>query len=455
MGKQPFNELSLGRFIVGSVIFIIGLGTACLSLPCARLKPMALIDLIFTSTSATCVTGLFTIPLEHFTFFGKCIILALIQIGGLGLITLTLFIASLFLNLGMATSLMAGQLLEFRAWSRVKEFLMLIFGITIFAELIGTAVLYWQFGDILTPDGRFFTALFHAISAFCSAGISLFDNNVAVLKTYPISLITLSLLMLAGSIGFFVWHDVLTMMQKELQSLKGHLIHYRMSLHTKIVLYSTLVIITLGTLIILGMEYNATLATLDTGNKIINAFFMAISARGIGFTTVSIISLTLPVLFIFMLIFFIGASPGSTGSGIKNTTFVLFSETILSIMRDRESVEIDGRRIPHDQVYKAIAIVALASFWVFLSTFILLLSESALLANGQYGFFDILFEAVSAFATCGYSTGITAQCSPLGKVVLISSMIIGRVGSLTIVLATRYRREKVLYQYPEERIIIG
>lgn len=449
MAKPQIMRFSPGRIFILSFIMVIGIGTFLLSLPQARKVDIPLIDILFTATSATCITGLAVIPISSFTFFGKCIILILIQIGGLGLITLSIFIASLFLNLGMATRQITGEILEFERWGRLKQFLAIIIGVTFTIEAIGAILLYAQFQGIRHEHGPVFLAIFHSIAAFCSAGISLFEGGFGSINLHPFTLITISVLMVSGSIGFIVWYDFAQLGKTFIASLRGERKHFRMSLHSKIVLTATIFLIVGGGILIWLIEKNITLKGFGTLQGMIHAMFNAISARAVGFTTINLNQVSLATLFLFLILMFIGASPGSTGSGIKTSTFVVFLATVLSIMRNRESVEIAGRRIPTDQIYKIMTIVTLGTLWIFMSTFILLLLEHG------FTFMQIIFEAVSAFGNCGFSTGITAKLSPLGKFTLIVTMLIGRIGSLTLVYALRKRAEKHLYQYPEERIMIG
>ncbi len=449
MGKPKIFHVSPGRIILYSFMGVISVGTFLLSLPYARLVHVSLLDLFFTAASTTCVTGLKVVPMSSFSFFGKCVILGLIQIGGLGLLTLSFFLASFFLNLRIATRLIAGEIFEFEIWGRIRHYLTLIVGITVICESIGTFVLYRQFIDTPCDEGPFFIALFHSVSAFCNAGITIFDNNLIGYGHLPFLLITLSVLMFIGSIGFMVWYDWVRRAFAFVSSLHGTREHVRSSLHTKIAVYSSALLIIAGGLLIWSIEHDHLFSNFSGVNQIVNSFFYAICARGPGFYTTQITDASLATLFISLIFMFIGASPGSMGSGIKTTVFVVFVATVASIVRNRSSVEIGGRRIPHDQVYKVMAIVALGMFWIFLSTFIILLLER------NVSFLQVLFETVSAFGTCGLSTGITKSLSSISKITLVGTMLIGRIGALTLVLALRKKEEKHLYQYPEERILIG
>ena len=208
-------------------------------------------------------------------------------------------------------------------------------------------------------------------------------------------------------------------------------------------------LILFGTIFFWILEKDNTLRSLGFINKIFNSFFMAATIRCAGFETMNIDELALPTLLIFLILMFIGASPSSTGSGIKTTTFALFIASIVSIVRNRTAIEISGRTIPSDQVYKATAIITLGLGWLLATTFILLITEKS------FSFIQVFFEATAAFSTSGLSTGITPYISSIGKFILMISMIVGRIGSLTLILALIRKKEKPLYSYPKERIIIG
>ena len=446
MGNKIMAHLSPGRYILVSILFMIIGGTLALSLPIARHTTIPLIDLFFTATSATCVTGLFTIPLESFTLFGKSIILILIQIGGLGLITMTIFLFSLFVDLGMGTQLMAGQLLELTSWKQVKKILIFIFLITIITEIIGAIGI----GIILAQDFSFgstcFLSLFHAISSFCNAGISLLSGTFQMYETNYIILFITTLLMFIGGLGFITWYEIMRYLMSAGQKKR-----YRFSLHSKIILYGSTTLLVTSAIIFWILERDNFLANMNLSEIIGSTIFHVVSFRSTGFLLTSIGNMQLATFVLIMILGFIGSSPGSTGSGVKITTFVVFVITIKAVLFGKTTVEIRGRRIPIDQVYKAIAIVALSYFWILLTTFCLLITEQ------QFQFIDIVFETMSAFTTLGISTGITAHLSIVGKLFIILSMLIGRIGSVSFILALRFKKtpEKREFLYPEERVMLG
>ncbi|MFC1894688.1 TrkH family potassium uptake protein [Candidatus Dependentiae bacterium] len=449
--SNKISKISPGRILLGSFIFVIIVGTILLSLPQARVVDIPLIDLLFTSVSATCVTGLHVLPMSYFTIFGQCVIMALIQIGGLGLMTLSFFLISLIMNLKLITQLVAGQLLEFELRTKIKTFLSLIIGMTFISELIGTIILYFPLREFFDAKNAIFQAMFHSISAFCNSGTALLSTSLIQYGNKPMILLPITSLIFLGGIGFIVWYEIGTRIfkyfKKETEETPKKA---TFSLHTKVVLTTSLLLIIVGTIFFFFLEQKNTLKDFNLINKIINSLFMSTTTRTAGFNTINMAQTSLPTLFIFIILMFIGASPNSTGSGIKTTTFTIFLATIYSIvLKNKNYVEIYGRRIPIDQIYKTTIVIALGLSWITMVTLILLLTDP------NFSFLQIFFESVSSFSTTGLSTGITPYLSKLGKITLIVSMIIGRIGSLTLVLALTTQKTKQLYSYPEERVIIG
>lgn len=436
---------SPGRTLLLTIVGFILLGTFLLWMPFAQKESHSFIDLLFTATSATCVTGLLTIPLESFTFWGKAIILGLIQVGGLGLITLTVFLISLFFNVGIKTQLMAGQLLELDSWRNSKRIITFIIGLTIFMELVGTILLGLTLPQEVLGDTSWFTALFHSISAFCSAGFSIFPKGMQQFEYNAAFLTITGFLIIVGELGFITWYELAQYYQSLLSGKR-----FKLSLHSKIVLSFSLLLIVASTFAFLGLEYHI----LSEESWIYgagNAIFNAISFRSCGFTTSNFIQFHTATLFLILIITFIGSSPGSTGSGIKITSFALLIASLKSVVQGRSVVEIRGRRIPNDQMHKVSALLIMSLLWITGTVFILLITERHI--NSE--FLPIVFEAFASFTNLGLTLGITPTLSVLGKFIVMASMIVGRVGSLTLILALKKQREKAQFKYPEERVMLS
>ena len=448
MSSSRLAHFSAGRVILLALFCTILIGVALLALPISRHTPMTFLDLLFTSTSVTCVTGIFTVSLEQFTFFGHCVILVLIQIGGLGIITLTLFLLSLFMNLGLATSLMAGKLMELESWKNLRQLLLLIMITTLCAELLVALSFFTVFIKEFPLGKAAFLSIFHAVSFFCSAGITLFGNSLQAYAHNYTVIITATLLMLTGGLGFVTLYEIADRISHWREKKPHHF-----SLQSKLILWGSLVGIILATILIFLLERNNTLSNFSTLGKIITSIFQAVSFRSTGLLTVPIAELQLATLFLIMLISFVGSAPGSTGSGIRITTLCVYLGVVKAAMEGHGGISIAHRRIPKDQVNKAIAIVSLSIFWLVTTAFLLLVFDP------QWSFLDLTFEIMCAFTNVGLSSGITPFLSLLGKIIMILSMIIGRIGSLTLILALRkiaLRREAgAEIVYPEERIMLS
>lgn len=435
--------ISPGRLVLVSIFFAICIGTILLMLPISQRIPISIIDCFFTATSSICVTGILTIPISSFTTFGKVIILILVQLGGIGLISLTIFLISLFTNLGIATKLMVEQLLELEDWQKTKQILFFIIFFTLIIESIGTTIFYFILRPMYSQSDALLNACFHSIASFCSAGLSIFGNNLYAFKTNSIFLIITSILILFGTLGFITWYELIQYSIAKIQKKRMTL-----SLTTKVVLSTTFFLI-LAAIIMLGALEIPEHFQQDTWIiRIINLIFNAISYRSTGFSTIDPQYSQAATIFLILMYSLIGSSPGSTGSGIKVTTFSIFLATIKSVMSGRTVVDLKGRRIPQDQIFKAVAILALSFCWIILSTFVLLLLES----NKSFG--EIFFTTVSSFTTLGLM-GNVEYLSAAGKILISLNMYIGRLGSLTFILALRPRPERIEFQYPEERIMIS
>lgn len=320
---------SPGRTLLLSILSTIIIGTFLLSLPCAQKGAHSLLDIFFTATSATCVTGLLTIPLDSFTFIGQLIILILIQIGGLGLITLTVFLMSLFIELGLGTQYMAGQVLELDSWKNSRKMITFIIGLTISVELIGTVLIFFTLPSERSLGNTLFLSVLHSVSSFCSAGFYLFRNGFNPLKTDVTFLFITTILMLVGELGFIVWREI----TERVQSLLYHKRPHHFSLHTKIVLSMTTSLIMFTFLILWFLEHKRSFNDASFLTTFFNILFNAVSYRSTGFTTLAISTVHLATFFIIMVISFIGSSPGSTGSGINNNFCNFYCCNSLSYFR--------------------------------------------------------------------------------------------------------------------------
>ncbi|MGA9530597.1 MAG: potassium transporter TrkG [Candidatus Babeliales bacterium] len=451
MNLKILSSLSPGMIVIFSLILTIIAGTAALSLPWAHTVPISFIDLLFTATSATCVTGLLTIPLDSFTTYGQGIILILIQIGGLGLITLTLFIISFFVEFGFATQLMAGELLETHTWKNIRKVIFSAMGITIIMEFIGVLCIFPSiYSHYPYPAYALFLSMFQSIASFCNAGMSLLPYKIAFYHSHSLILLITTFLMIFGGLGFITWTEIVAYLAAYRQKKR-----YTFSLHSKIVFYGTSILILAATVLILLLEYKHAFASLSFPHTIVNALFHSVSFRTGGEHTLPLHAFTLPTLYLVTLLAFIGASPGSTGSGVKITAITIFFATLKSVILGKTSVNIKGRRIPRDQVFKSMAIITLSLLWNIVMLFLLLLTEH------DFSFFQLFFETISAFATLGLTYGVTPYLSMSGKVLIMLTMFIGRVGSLTLILLlkelTVYSKKSALpiVTYPEERVMLG
>ncbi len=447
MGTKTLSRFSPGRTILLGLFVTITIGTILLALPMSRNVDIPLLDLFFTSTSVTCVTGLFTVPLSDFTMFGQGVLMLLVQIGGISLITMMLFAIAVFARMGLTAQIMAGKLLEMDSWKDIKKILYFIISITAIAETIGAILLFQVFKHDYATGKAIFYSIFHSIASFCNApGISVFPGGVAAYghSNYLI-LITTTVLVFSGGLGFITWREI---MHYGIAKFKKK--RFRLSLHSKIVLSSTFSLLGIYSIIIFILERGHAFAKMSTPLAAVNTVLTAVASRSSGVLGVDLMDFQVATIFIIIIIAFIGSSPGSAGSGIKNSTLVVLLATARAAIIGKPSVEIFGRRIATDQIFKAVAVVAAATFWITLTTFCLIVTEK------DWHFLDALFESVSAFANLGLTTGMTPTLSTVGKLFIILNMMMGRVGALTLIYALKkVKTERTDISYPEERIMLG
>ena len=439
------------QLMVVSFSFTIGVGAILLMLPVATQSSVktSLIDALFTATSATCVTGLIVKDTaSYFSLFGQLVIVSLIQIGGLGIMTFSVSLA-LFMRkrVDIKRELIMQDVLDQDTLTDIKDLILFIVKMTLFFELIGAVVLFALWKNIfISIPWTIYYSIFHSISAFCNAGFSTFSNNLMNLSNDIFTNATICLLIIFGGLGFVVIKDIHG-------NIKDKFIHrrtkrLRLRIQTKIVLLSTILLISIGSVVIFFIEKDNTLISLDTKEKVVTSVFQSITSRTAGFNTCDISTVSSATLFLIMMLMFIGACPGSTAGGIKTTTLSVLWATIVSNFRQRENVEISRRIIPSEVVQKAMTVLVTSLMIVFIFTSLLLYLEKKM-------FIDVLFETISAFGTTGLSTGITPELSAKGKLLIMLLMFIGRLGPLTVGYAFTKRRKKVKYYYAEERVMIG
>lgn len=441
---KSIAQFSPPRVIIASILLTIVVATILLSLPFAQTKPVSLLDTLFVSTSSICVCGLTTVPLLNFSFIGHCIILVLMQIGGLSLVTLTLFLMSIFMQFGFRTQLIAGQLLELELWQNFKKILIFTIGLTLISELIGAALIFISIYDYYSLSKAIFYSVFHAVSVFCHCGITLFPENMYSLSGNYLFLITSILLIFIGGFGFLVWHD-LYLYYKTRNERKQH----RLSLHSRVVIIMTIVMYSSSIALFWLLEHQTTLAHFPPVAALLNAILNGVSMRGTGLVTIPLPELQLATILVFMVVCFIGDSPGSTGSGIKTTTVALIFATIRAALSGRSSPTLRHRSLVKAQIHRAIAIFFLSACWIIFVCFCLLITEKG------FSFLSIFFESVSAFGNLGLTTGLTPLLSFSGKLFVIVTMVVGRIGPVSILLAMQKKHDVVEFTYPEERVMLG
>jgi len=434
--------------VILTFIIIIAIGTFLLLLPKSTVsgKETTFLDALFTATSATCVTGLIVLDTgSHFSLLGQLIILTLIQIGGLGLMTFTSFFAlALGKGFGVKDRFLLRNILNYENMGGIGSLILSILRITFIVEGIGALLLYIQFLP-QTKNALFsvYLAVFHSISAFCNAGFSLYSNSF---MRYENSLginLVMSILIIIGGLGFTVIVDLLHRENFRLRGKKRSL-----SLQSKLVILTSSLLLIVGFCLILLSENNGLLKNFSLKGKLLGAYFQSVTARTAGFNTLNIKNLSIFSSFLLIIFMFIGASPGSTGGGIKTSTFVALFFTIKSMVQGKGEVEVFKRTIPRLIVYQALCVTILALGWIAISVLLLTLTENA-------PFVNILFEDFSAFGTVGLSRGLTPNLTSLGRIIIILTMLIGRVGPLTLALAIGGKKMVKLYEYPEESIMIG
>lgn len=433
------------RILVLGFAIVILFGTLLLTLPQATQDGLGLplLNATFTATSAVCVTGLVVVDTATtFTLFGQWVLLFLIQVGGLGFMTFaTMFAVILGKRISLRERLLLKEALNQVSVEEIVRLTKYVIQIAFSIQAIGALILTLRWSSDFGWSKAVYYGIFHSISAFNNAGFDLFGNfsNLTAYVGDPITNVTIMLMIITGGLGFIVLVNLYDAREKKL------------TLHTKLVIKVSGALILLGAGVIFMAEFAnpQTLEPLPMSTKILASFFQSVT-RTSGFNTIDISSMYDTTLLTMMILMFIGASPSSTGGGIKTTTFITLVASVLNTFRSQPNVVIEGRTIPKDVIQKAWAITSSGIFAIFLMTSILTITE-------KIDVFALLFEVISALGTVGLSLGIIPDLSSAGKVVIITCMFMGRVGLLTLgfFLSQKAQTSSVNIKYPEERILIG
>ncbi|MBI2860347.1 MAG: Trk family potassium uptake protein [Chloroflexi bacterium] len=442
--RKTGPRASLATLAYGFAGMIV-LGTLLLTLPISSRsgQPTALVDAFFTATSAVCVTGLVVVDtLDHWNFFGQLVILALIQLGGFGYMTMTtLVLMTLGRRIGLRERLLVGESIGLFRLGGIVSLVRNMAFFALSAEAIGAVLFYLRFSTEYPGGAAIWKSIFHSVSAFNNAGFDIFGGFISLTgysNDYLVLLVTAALV-ITGGISFLVVQDVFSKRRPS-----------RFSTDTRMILSVTLALLALGTVMVLTTEYNngATIGAMPDVDRVINAFFQSVTARTAGFNAIDTAMLADQTLFFVMLLMFIGGASGSTAGGIKVNTLGLIVATVWSTMRGREHPGAYGREFMIAQILRALSVLVLSLGIMAFVVFTLTITEDA-------RFLDILFEAVSAFGTVGLTTGVTPALSVIGRLVIIAAMFVGRLGPLTLTLALVKVQQPSIYRRPKEIIRIG
>lgn len=439
-------HLNTAEILLMGFALVILLGAILLNMPFASQsgESIGFVNALFTAASAVAVTGLVVVDtLTHWTTFGHVVILVLIQIGGLGIITMgTLFALILGRKINFRQRVVMQEAMNKVTVNGVVRLAKYILIMTFAVEGVGAIILSTRMIPIYGLGQGIWLSVFHSVSAFCNAGFDLIGNfqSLTPFVEDPIITLTVSALIIIGGLGFVVIFELL-----DKKSFK------KLSLHSKIVLNMTFFLLLIGYVIVMVLEFNnpATMGDLSIGGKFLSGFFHSVTPRTAGFNTLPMDQLNMGTIVMTMLFMFIGAGTAGTAGGVKVTTIGVVILMVLSTLRGRKDAEGFKRVLPRDLVNKSLAILFIAITWVIVVTFILSVTETA-------SFMEIMFEVVSAFGTVGLSLGITGSLTTVGKIVITITMFIGRIGPLTLFMGLAQRHQiTTAIQYPDEEIMIG
>ena len=440
-------KFSTTQLVMLTFALAIIVGTCLLMLPISTKSGVvtSFEDALFTATTSTCVTGLVVLPtFSHWSFFGQTVILFLIQIGGLGIITvMSAIMLTLKKRLGLGDSVIIKDSFNLNTLSGISRFVKKVVLFTLFFEGAGMLVYLTVFVPEFGVRGIWYS-LFNSVSAFCNAGLDVIgENSLMNYLTDPVINLTTSILIVAGGIGYTVWFDIYDTFKKK----RG--VRY-LTLHSKIALSTTAILLLFSTVLFFIFEYNGTaLKGLGFFEKLQACFFQSVTTRTAGFATVDQALITDSSAFLSLFLMLVGGSPVGTAGGIKTVTLAVLVFAGLSAVKNEESTTVFSRTVPSETVKKAIAVTLMSLSTVFISTLLLLTFTDAPLL-------DVIYETVSATATVGLTRNLTPTLGLWGKVIIIFTMYIGRIGPISLALAFKTKKQKIRsVKFPSEKISVG
>lgn len=443
MKTQRWSATQILSFGFAALI-IIGALLLCLPMASKSGSGIPFLNALFTSASATCVTGLVVYDTwTQFSYFGQAVILLLIQIGGLGFMAVAiLFSFAVGRRIGLRErSLLAEAVSSMQVGGVVRLVRRMLIGTALF-EGIGALLLAIRFVPIFGTGQGLWFSIFHSVSAFCNAGFDLMGSRsqFSSLTSFygdPLVILTIAMLIITGGIGFVVWNDL----------IENRFCFKKLHLHTRVAIFFTLVMLLLGTVAFAFLEYNGTMRSMNFGTRMLSSFFQSVTPRTAGFNSIDMASLTDGSKFITMLLMFIGAAPGGTGGGIKVTTFAVMAASVMAQLRAREDVNLFHFRLETEAIRRAFCGAAVYLAMTVAGTLILCAQGQMLTAAA--------FEAFSAIGTVGLTVGITTTLPALSRIAIILLMYAGRVGSLTVFMAVARSNHIGKLKNPVGKIIVG
>lgn len=461
--KNFRQRLSPAKIITLSFLLIIIIGGFILSLPISQSNDantkVSVIDALFTAVSAVCVTGLVTVTTASaWSLFGKIVIILLIQIGGLSLISIfTFFMVQIGKKISLRSRLAIQAATNNSTLGGMVKMVKLVIKGTLFCEGIGAVILFFVFlNDGVHWANALFYGIFHSISAFCNAGFDVIGDQSLIPYVQNIGVnMVIMLLIVIGGIGITVWKDIIVIARSKLSKRIKH--KPKLSLHSKLAVIFTAVLLLSGTILFLALEYNNknTIGELAFGNKVLASMFHSVTLRTAGFATIAQNGLTEASKLLSSIFMLIGGSPGGTAGGIKTVTVAVILCSVWSILKSRNRIVVFEREVSANALRNALTVVVLMLTLLLIGTSILVVSENN--SDFSHGLLDLIFEVSSALGTVGLTTGITPYLTAIGKLTLMICMFIGRIGPVTLLISLTQglNTKEELISYPHEDVMIG